>query len=36
MGELYFSEAGKAIRESEETFIDGSKLVVFLIDEKVS
>jgi len=35
LGRVYMSEAGKAIRDSEESFMD-SKLAVFLVEEKVS
>ncbi len=35
LGKIYMSEEGKAIRESEDRFMD-SQLVVFLVDEKVS
>ncbi len=35
LGKFYNSEAGKVIRDSEEGFMDRSKLVVLLVDEKV-
>lgn len=36
LGKFYNSEAGKVIRDSEESFMNRSKLVVLLVAEKVS
>jgi len=36
LGRVYMSEAGKPIRDSEESFMDSGKLVVFLAEEKAS
>ena len=36
MVKFYFSEAGKVIRDSEESFMDASKIVVFLAEGKVT
>ena len=36
MGEFWSSEAGKAIRDDEDSFLDRSKLQFFLVEEKVS
>jgi uncharacterized protein (TIGR02118 family) len=36
LGKFYNSESGKVIRDSEESFMNRSKLVVLLVDEKVS
>lgn len=35
-GDIWTSEAGRAIREDEETFLDRSKIITFLVEEKVS
>jgi hypothetical protein len=36
LGKFYNSESGRVIRDSEESFMNRSKLVVLLVDEKVS
>ena len=36
MGQFYTSEASKVVHDAEEEFMDTTKLVMFLVEEKVS